>query len=727
MPASSTTPGVFRAAMFALPCTLLAAALVGPPAAAQERSAPALLIEEVFVTARKREESLADVPASATAFSADRLSESFVVDAVDLVRMVPNAMIAYGGGPDYLNNIIIRGQGGGRSGTSETATGIYRNGIFIAGGVYGGSQLNRLDLFDLQRVEAFRGPQGALYGRNAVGGAVNAVTAKPDLEGFSARGRVAYNNVDRLESEAVVNVPLADGRFGARIGAYYTDQEDGFYDNTTTGEQLDQATYRGGRLGLRGASADGALDATVWFETMDEEAPSFATLAYRPGAPANQDPFLRPFNGPSEVKIEQDSAFLDVSWDLGGPSLSLAAVWLEREGERIDDLDWFLGIANGAAGLTATQTSEMQRRGVEARLNSAPDSRLRWLLGVEAFSFEEDLVTSQLGFGNANTVTADFATDSWSIFGLAGYGLSDTVEVTVELRYSIDDKSNTTDQVRLADSALLREFQANEEFDNLQPAASISWQARDWVNLYGKIATAYRAGGFNDQPPAGVPGGAVYEEEKSISYELGAKMRLLENRIQLDTALFMLDTDDVQIVARGPQPPNPVYLQNGGDARSIGFEADLRSIWSVPATGGSFTADAGFSLSTGEYTSGDFLALQGGDLVTIQLEDRDLSRLRESTISIALGYRQPIAGQLELVSNLLYQAENGGWEDAANNVRLEDWQIVDGRIGVAGDGWELALFGKNLTDEIYIVERLDTGQAFVNRPRTWGLELRANL
>jgi outer membrane receptor protein involved in Fe transport len=698
-------------------------ALLAEPAPAQQGA----LIEEIVVTARKQEESLRDVPVSATALTGDELRDAFVVDSVDVVRMIPNAIIAYGGGPDYLNNIIIRGQGGGRSGTSETATGIYRNGVYVAGGTYGGLQLMRLDLFDLERLETFRGPQGAVYGRNAVGGAVNAVTAKPQLDGVSARARIGYEDVERLVSEAVVNVPVVDERLGLRLGGYYTDQADGFYENITTGEQLDEATYWGGRLGLRGVSEDGALDATLWLETMSEEAPSFAAYAFRPDPPFDQDEFDRPFNGPSEVEIEQDSVFLDASWDLGGPTASLAAVWLERDGERIDDLDWFLGIANGSAGLIATQQAEMSRTGVELRLSSAPAGRLRWMVGAEAFEFEEDRTTSNLNFAAASTVTAADETDSWSLFGLLRYDLTAAVEVTGELRYSEDDKANATEQVRLADDVVLRSFAESETFENLQPAATVRWQARDWVNVYGRIATAYRAGGFNDQPPAGVAGGAVFAEEKSISYETGAKMRLLENRLQLDVALYVLETEDIQIVARGPQPPNPVYLQNGGDARNLGLEVDLRSVWAVPATAGSLSAKLGFSVSDGEYTSGEFLALQGGSLVTVDLDGRDLSRLRDFTASVSLDYSQPVAGGLEGFARLLYQIEEGGFEDAANNDPLADFDILDGRIGLRGDGWEASLYGKNLTDELYVVERLTTGQRFVNRPRIWGAELRVEI
>ncbi len=685
------------------------------------------VLEEIVVTATKQEESLRDVPVSATAFTAEDMREAFVVDSVDLVRMIPNAIIAYGGGPDYLNNIIMRGQGGGRSGQSETATGIYRNGVYIAGSTFGGNQLMRLDLFDVERIEAFRGPQGALYGRNAVGGAVNAVTAKPDLAERSFSTKLGYDEVEKFIVEGVANVPVSDA-FGIRVSGYYHDQQDGFYENTTTGEQLDAQNYWGARIGFRLAPEDASYDATLWVESMAEEAPSFSAYSFRPDPPFNNDPFLRPFNGTSEADIEQDSAFFEGSWAIGEQLLSISAVYMNRDGSRIDDLDWYLGIADGAAGLVATQQAETERRGIEGRFESANDQRFRWMLGAEVFRFSEDRDTQNLGYAGANQTLAADETDSWSLFGRVATDLSPTIELTGELRYSVDDKSNVTTQTSLVTGDSLRDFSASRKFSNVQPAVSLSWAAADWANLYAKVATAYRAGGFNDQPPAGVSGGDTYDEEKSISFEVGAKTRLLDGQLQLDAALYVLETKDIQIVSRGPQPPNPTYLQNGGDARNYGLEVDMRALWPIESTGGYFTTGVGFSVAHGEYTNGSYLFLDSGDLITIELDGRELSRLRDFTANVNISYAQPILDNgTEVFVRGLYQTERGGFEDAANNDALPDFDILDLRTGIRGDRWQFSVYAKNITEEEYIVEQLTTGQQFLNRPRVVGAEVQFDL
>lgn len=175
--ASSLLP---KSAMLAGASVAAITSMLSAPALAQT-GAGAYAGDQIIVQARKRDEAIEDVPASVSALSADAIEDLILEDVADIVRQVPGGVLI-ASGPDYLDDIALRGQGGGRLGFSETTTGIYKDGIFIAGGGFNGRSYARIDLFDLERIEVYRGPQGALYGRNAVGGAVNVITRAPDDE-----------------------------------------------------------------------------------------------------------------------------------------------------------------------------------------------------------------------------------------------------------------------------------------------------------------------------------------------------------------------------------------------------------------------------------------------------------------------------------------------------------------------------------------------------------------
>lgn len=200
---------------------------------------------EIVVTARRRAEQLREVPASVTAITeAER--QALVLDRMDdYLRQVQSTTLVTSG-PEYLNDITIRGQGSGRVGFTETATGLYRDGVYNAGGGFGGRTLSRLDLFDTNRVEVLRGPQGALFGRNAVGGVVNIIPNRPGDE-LEARLTGRYADPERADMEAVLNLPLHE-TLAVRLGGFLTDQEDGFVFNSTTGNVIDRQEVGGARV-----------------------------------------------------------------------------------------------------------------------------------------------------------------------------------------------------------------------------------------------------------------------------------------------------------------------------------------------------------------------------------------------------------------------------------------------------------------------------------------------
>jgi outer membrane receptor protein involved in Fe transport len=333
------------------------------------------VVEEIIVTARKTDERLEDVPAGISVLTGDDADLLALDGVADYIRQVPNAILI-NAGPEYLSDISIRGQGGGRQGFSESTTGIYRNGIYIAGGGFGGRSFNRLDFFDLKTIETYRGPQGALYGRNAVGGAVNVINNKPD-DDLSFELKAGYDDVERHEVSGIANIPLGENA-AARFGAFYIDQNDGFITDQNTGETVDQQEYFGVRGALR-ADFSPSTTATVTLEHYDSTAPGFSALGQRItpntvalpaflGGPQSGDLDPGPFEAidsrVGEVEIEETSIFAELESDWGIGDLTAIFVYKQRDGNRFnEDLDSFLGfqgvdILGITTDLTVAQTEE---------------------------------------------------------------------------------------------------------------------------------------------------------------------------------------------------------------------------------------------------------------------------------------------------------------------------------------------------------------------------------
>jgi len=424
-----------------------AAAPDAEPAQTQER--PGLLPDRIVVTARKREELVTDVPASVSSLSAATLDNLLLDNVADVVGQIPGGILV-ASGPSYLNDVALRGQGGGRIGFSESTTGIYRDGIYVAGGGFGGRSFSRIDFFDVNAIEVYRGPQGALYGRNAVGGAVNVISRRPTDE-LSGWLKFKYGTNERAEIEAVFNTPLAQDAVNLRIGGYYTDQAEGFYHVDGTGEVLDHEE----EWGVRGALAltlGPDTDALLTLEHSHSDAPGFASLGRN--LSLDTDPFTRVgLSDFDRVLIDQTSFVAELTHAFDGADLTVLANYKQRDGERLNgDLDHFLGFNSPLLRLLDEQGEEFDRHGVEARLASRGEGPLTWLVGADYQAYQSQVYSHREGslagpFAASAALRRQFRTDmyvedltSYSVFGLVGYDVNERTNVTFELRAQMDEK-----------------------------------------------------------------------------------------------------------------------------------------------------------------------------------------------------------------------------------------------------------------------------------------------
>ncbi|MCP5432457.1 MAG: TonB-dependent receptor [Alphaproteobacteria bacterium] len=363
--------------------------------------------DEIIVTARKREESLQDIPISGVVLGKDFIDDFALDGTRDFIKFVPGAFVATNGGPEFRDDIVIRGSGAEAVESTASATSINRNGLFVGNGTFFGRTFTRFDLFDIERFEVFRGPQAALFGRNAVGGAVNVVSNRPK---FEHEGSVKLRYEVELQSksiELVENFPLND-KVAVRLGALYDKRDGGIIKgddplSPLDGENLDAATYKGVRIQFRVQPNDD-LDINLTAEFSEDESPSFANILYKPaygivpGRDAGVGKFGRARFTRDDFQTDTETAniFLEADWDTSYGTWNTAFHFQNRNANAHDDFDAFRAVtpvhpAMFNAEANADREDQFQKLSGEIYLqsNDSTPENMRWLLGADFQMYED--------------------------------------------------------------------------------------------------------------------------------------------------------------------------------------------------------------------------------------------------------------------------------------------------------------------------------------------------
>lgn len=692
-------------------------------------------LTEVVVTARKRSESLEDVPVSISALTAAD-QENLVLDGMaDYLRQVPGALLVTGG-PDYLNDIAIRGQGGGRNGFSESSTGIYRNGIFVAGGGFGGRSFNRLDYFDNARVEVYRGPQGALYGRNAVGGAINVVSNRPSMENGGSI-TAEYGSADKSNIGGVFNGVIAADKMAVRLGGFEVDQRGGDITDVNTGRKLDGQNYQGARAQVL-VNLSEQWQTRLTFENYSSDGAGFSALGRRlsTGLPAGRifDPgiYLRNASRVGRVKIEDRTTYVELegTTDLGNFTAIYAT--RRREGRRSnEDLDHFLGL-EGLAGvdMIANQSEDFDRDGVEMRLTSVPGGgALSWLVGADWQSTLSDVLSFNGGSVPATSAAAlraqavrrDSALEklsSWSAFGSLDYAINDKLAAAVELRYQRDQKAFRFQRIDLATGPVQN---TNPEWSKSLPGVSLRYRIGETTNLYARYSSGFRPGGFNQ----GVSNLALleYDPESAKGYEIGIKGRIPDWRMRFGLSAYYTVNENLQIVTAASTTDTTFVLVNVPGAKYWGAEAEVAGL--IPIGRARLTYNLGIATQDGRFDPGSQI-LTSGRLVDIS--DARVNRARDLTLNFGAFYAYPLTAEIDVVIGGNLRKEQGGNENATGGTadvtgrKLENYQMYDARVALRGGWWQVSAYGKNLSEEVFALQNIN-GNNYYNEGRRYGIEV----
>ena len=695
-------------------------------------------VGEVVISARKRTERLRDVPVAASVIGADTIdSRGGLTGVKDLVNNIPS--VAFGDTSTPLTSeISIRGSGTSRGTSAGSGVGLYRSGAYVGGGQQGGRTFSRFDLFDISQIEALRGTQGALYGRDAVGGAINIITAKPSFT-ESSYVRASAGNVEYGEVETVINHVLTP-KLAFRFSMDLMSQPGGFYRNDTLDAYIDAQATHGYRAQLR--YLDGPLDANLSVERAVNKYPALNLQLYiQPTANYPKGVFIEPmFSRPHNTKdldkdeVNQTQFSLTYGFNFG--TLNLITLFRDRRSLQQFDNDLYdQGLANlvtslglTAPGFTIDPNGGRKNQGhtttvnQQAYLNGVLGSKVHWLVGGEYLHIDDaDTVVIQRTPTRANTSIGTSAPtsqtlESYAAYGSVTYDVTSRLGLTGQLRYTNDSKdfyANLFDLgTGVATAGRLVTGVFNPDNTSYDVTASYKFLTR-WLG-YVKVGSGFRAGGFNDSlgdPRQPIPVAVSFGNESTTSYELGVKGNITRN-IFLTAAGYYTDIDNLIIQTdngcRATNPACPVaqtnFATDGGAAYVSGFE--FETTVNYPLFGGTLFGTVGGSVQSGKITSGVY-----NNLTPPQLP-RYLS-------SASLNYSHSLPWGWSGTGNLTYSARWGGVQEIAQTPELHDYQLLNGRVAVRKGRVEIAGYMRNVADYTYLSFEAAAARRFTT-PRTYG-------
>ena len=762
----------------------------------------AATLEEIVVTAQQRAESLQDVPVSVAAVTAKKISDSGIVDLQGLSELVPNFSINETG---ISTTVTIRGISSGINSGFEQSVGMYNDGIF-----YGRDQLARVPMIDMERVEVLRGPQGILFGKNSIAGAVSQISAKPTDE-FEGSVTALYEpDHGETDLRMVLSGPLTDNLSG-RL-AVMTRELDGYVKNTELGVDEQNEDEQVVRATLRWDVND-SVTATLkssqsTFDVLGRNMEVYQSFGHlealnsvynSPTAPWSVDTELNYIadNNGHFSNNEVNNSTLTVDWDLEGLTLTSVTGYVDYEFTESCDCDF-----TGAPVFDAGRQEEYQQLSQEFRLTSDLGSNFDYIAGL--FFQDTDLtyadqiqlpdptvVNTALGllgagalqpfapgsstdrtFNQEGEVIALFAQGTWSV--------SEALRLTVGGRYTEEKKDANRQQRHKANAAFGGQYMpavtadpvsgaynvlygifAIEAYDQINgklddssfsPVVTMEWDANPDTMVYATWTKGYKSGGFdarsNGHPDASVnnglkSGAAItgsweFANEEATSVELGSKMSLADGAAELSVAWYMTDYTDLQVSQfDGTLGFN---VTNAGEAKVQGIEADGR--WAltdnITLTGSVAYLDFNYEKFPNsqcyfqqEDTDGDKLCDAGGKRKEFTPElQANLGAAWASEMSNGLELNASL--DVSFMDEYLYAA------NLDPRSKQDAYSMVNARIALAGSegAWELALLGRNLTDETVInfggnmpLGGTLTGgagnsyYAFVNRPRNIALQV----
>jgi iron complex outermembrane recepter protein len=527
-------------------------------------------IEEIIVSATKREEPLRRISGSISAFDEAGLEALGAERFADYLTRTPG--VVFNQSVPGNSAAVIRGVSTTTGiAQAQGTTGYFINDVPLTDPFYS-SGIPDIDTFDVDNVSILRGPQGTLFGSASLGGAISYQAAKPDLSDFDAHIRASLKSTSGGDTsyggKAMLNVPLATGVFGVR-GVLDYRRDGGYVDNVGTGrEDANETQVRGGRILATFVPAEGT-DLNYLFLQQTSETDDAGFIEPAVGRYAKNTALDERFEYRTRIhhlRLDQELPFA---------TLTATAARHEKKFSGTQDFSTLLPPAFGPAAFLEPGTSEGNT--FEVRLSSPAGQRFEYLIGAFHDATDESIVNQLVApaaapvFGDATLLdaTVSIEGEESALFGEASWRFSDRWKATLGGRYFETRLSTDIAQSGpLIGGSSIESGRSSES--GFSPKASLSWTSGDDLLIYALVSKGFRFGGPNlaVDPDFAIPG--EFESDSLINYELGVRSNLDGRRLQLDGALFYIDWSDIQVTLATPD--GFTYTDNAGEARNYGFE-----------------------------------------------------------------------------------------------------------------------------------------------------------
>jgi len=711
-------------------------------------------LEEVVVTARKRDETFQNVPITMQAFTAQQIQSAGIENPRDFVAMVPNMTMVE---VQNVGNSFITVRGISQARNSEPSVAVLVDGVLETNPY----QFNQ-ELTDIQQIEVLKGPQGALYGRNAIGGAIIIHTVDPS-DHFEGAGKVGIGNGVSEKAQLAVSGPIDSAgtlRYRASVNFYNTD---GFLRNTYLDRKADPYRDYSGRVRLLWKPSDewsadlrvfrDRVETTAYYYIIprDDEANVFSTFTTLPNANNVTSPIQDNNLGEDNRDVTDTALKLEYSPGFG----TFTAVSDYNHTKEIDTGDaydfrpvntsiaynvFFAGIPPALGGTldeSQSQFIDMKTWSQELRFTSNKVGGFSWIAGLyyvhtERFISTDNIVDRGAGVPRvyenplvdpanpfATNTNVTFLSDSqnnnaWAVFGDATYEINSQFEIDAAIRYDEDSRQNTTDTPTrfLPDPTAFNGEVRKHTFSETQPKGTLRYKPTDNLTLYGGWSRGFRSGGFNQTGVGAIALAAgnlgvhdLFDAEVADTWELGAKSQFLDRRLNANLSVFHTKSRNGYFFYFDAT----TSTQNLGnlDATYKGVELELQAR----------ATDRLDLYANFGYTDGKIDRMEDPTVV-----GNKPPLLTKNTFAAGFQYHQPLTDGINGTLRLDFQEIGRTWWDPYNVTSRDPVNLVDLRAGLETDRWTLTAWSKNLTDKKYNAEFSAGGFLWRALPRRYGVD-----
>lgn len=686
-------------------------------------------LEEVVVTASRREEGLQSIATSIAAVTAEDLDKQGITGFLQVAESVSGLELKQHRGL-ISSGIYIRGVGTSGSTPADPSVGVVIDGVYqqSIGSAF-------TELLDIQRIEVLRGPQGTLFGKNTTAGVIRVITEKPDTTEFSGRLQGVYGNLDNQEFRGLVNIPIVEGTLGARISAYSAER-DGYTRNVYAGEDTRNIDRQGWRGKLLWNVTD-AFEAQLTAERHKQKARMDTGLVEYPASLLEQFGDLLPPIGIGRVQQSPESTSEDISryilslnWDIHNHSVSLVSSYEEIDDFLATDQDGTILEGELGAGTVTYIESVAEREVITHELQVASNFTGAWnyILGgfwqnVDRSSNVDIFVGAGIPVNRPPSID-DFT--SQALFGNVSHDFNDRWNISAGARYSEDEVVGGNNF-----------FTGKVKFDEWTYSLKVRYQLDPDKMIYASHDKGFKSGGINRElnlcsrgGPCVNPNQAFWEPEITYNYEIGIKSEWLDRRLRLNAALFYQIYEDFQVNQTLPGDSG-VLLTNAAEVQSTGIEADFT--WLATNR---FTLSGSLAYMETEYDkyTGAPCSLPTAPRCVDGAQDmsgRILDNAPKLTYTLAGEYRDtlPTPANIEWFGRVDVSYKDSHYLHVMQpeEARQSGYHLLNARVGIENpDRWRLTLWGRNLSDKDYLVhaELAPRGLRMVpGLGRTYGLNL----